>query len=419
MVTISNLLSPKSYEKFIMYHELSDTELLNLIFTEGDRLGFDYVDEAKKRQQSIVPLLCDVLTEEENYQWDGTDRWWSVIHAVYISGILGDSRSIDALLKASRYAQVYGIDWLWDALSECYSRIGPAVIPKLKEYISEFKSMEDQNILCEIIGLWNLWETYPETRKEIEEYLYTVLISPDTTYDLRADLIGDFAQINRTDLKPLFEEYYEKGEVELETLSREDLDYFFDHVNEPPAFRYDIEAFYRPEEIEKRQERWLKEDKKAETEDLEDYILENYNSIGRNEKCPCGSGKKFKKCHLPWAEETLRELREKEARLEPMEMNRYAVTMERQSESAIRRFLTSKGMTSLFQQLKEKALEVIKAPADEFKSNGFMSYFEPIFSQITFESKEELEDFTKLFMDYYNALAHQYLHHPRDEKLIH
>jgi len=22
--------------------------------------------------------------------------------------------------------------------------------------------------------------------------------------------------------------------------------------------------------------------------------------IGRNEKCPCGSGRKYKKCHGPW-----------------------------------------------------------------------------------------------------------------------
>ena len=152
-----------------MYHELSDTEFLNLIFTEGDRLGLDYIDEAKKRQQSIVPLLCEVLTEEKNYQWDGSNRWWSVIHAVYILGILGDSRSIDALFKASKYGHIYGIDWLWDAMSECYSRIGPAVIPRLKEYISEFKSTEDQNILSEIIGLCNLWESYHETREDIEE----------------------------------------------------------------------------------------------------------------------------------------------------------------------------------------------------------------------------------------------------------
>ncbi len=402
-----------------MYHELSDTEFLNLIFTEGDRLGLDYVDEAKRRQQSIVPLLCDVLTEGENYQFDESDSWWSVVHAVYILGILGDSRSIDALLKASEYGHIYSIDWFWDAISECYSRIGPAAIPRLKEYISEFKSVEDQDILGEIIGLWNIWESYPETRKDIEEYLYTIITSPDTTCNLRADLIGDFAQVNRTDLKPLFEEYYEKGEVELETLSREDLDHFFDNVNEPPAFRCDIESFYSPEEIETRQERWLKEDRKADTEYLEDYILDNFNSIERNEQCPCGSGKKFKKCHLHWAEEKLRELKEEDARLEPMEMNRYAITMERRSESAIRRFLTSKDMISLFQQLKEKALESIKAPDKEFKSKGFMSYFEPIFSQITFESKEELEDFTKHFMEYYNALAHQFLHHPRNEKLIH
>ena len=29
----------------------------------------------------------------------------------------------------------------------------------------------------------------------------------------------------------------------------------------------------------------------------EDYKL-NYGSLGRNDKCSCGSGKKFKKCHL-------------------------------------------------------------------------------------------------------------------------
>ncbi|MFX8778298.1 SEC-C metal-binding domain-containing protein [Acinetobacter baumannii] len=26
--------------------------------------------------------------------------------------------------------------------------------------------------------------------------------------------------------------------------------------------------------------------------------MDKQQKIGRNEKCPCGSGKKFKKCHL-------------------------------------------------------------------------------------------------------------------------
>jgi hypothetical protein len=28
-------------------------------------------------------------------------------------------------------------------------------------------------------------------------------------------------------------------------------------------------------------------------------IRRGYDPVGRNAKCPCGSGKKFKQCHLP------------------------------------------------------------------------------------------------------------------------
>ena len=41
--------------------------------------------------------------------------------------------------------------------------------------------------------------------------------------------------------------------------------------------------------------------------------MEHHNRIGRNEKCPCGSGKKFKKCHLPRVEDELMRKRDEEA----------------------------------------------------------------------------------------------------------
>ncbi len=401
------------------YRDLSDTEFVNLIFGEGDRLGLDYIAEAKKRRQSIVPLLCDVLKKEKNYKYDGTDRWWGVVHAVYILGILGDARAIGALLEAGEYGHKYKIDWFWDVMSECFSRIGPAAIPRLKEYIDGIKSLEDHDSHNEQGALWNIWELYPETKKEIEDFFYDIIVSPDTDYTLRAHLIGDFAQINRSDLRPVFEDYFEKGEVELDTFTREDLDYFVNRVNESPAFPYDIEAFYSPEERAKRKERWDKEDERAEDGNVEDYILEYFTRIGRNEQCPCGSGKKFKKCHLPWAEEKRREMKEEEDKEEAMYMHRSAISLERQSESALRRTLASKDLLSIVPQLKEKALEAIKAPDAEFRKKGIMSYIQPVLSQITFENKKELEDFTGIFMDYYNALAYQFLNHPRDEQQIH
>ena len=81
------------------------------------------------------------------------------------------------------------------------------------------------------------------------------------------------------------------------------MDNFVGGMIEPATFRYDLEKFYSADEIEARQKRWGEEDKGQEEESVEEFILENLGRISRNDPCPCGSGKKFKKCHLPWAEE--------------------------------------------------------------------------------------------------------------------
>jgi len=61
--------------------------------------------------------------------------------------------------------------------------------------------------------------------------------------------------------------------------------------------------FYTPEAIAARQARWAKEDmEERDDETLDDipppYIREA-PKVGRNDPCPCGSGKKYKKCCLP------------------------------------------------------------------------------------------------------------------------
>lgn len=61
--------------------------------------------------------------------------------------------------------------------------------------------------------------------------------------------------------------------------------------------------FYDPDEIDRRQERWLRE---AEGHQPDAYGAivpsEPYQrpapKVGRNDPCPCGSGKKYKKCCL-------------------------------------------------------------------------------------------------------------------------
>ena len=124
-----------------MYQDLSDKEFLQLIFTSEDRLGMDYIQEAKIRRAVVVPFLRDVLSKESNYRFKDR-RFWGVIHATHILGILGDISALSALLGASKFSHTYEIDWIWDAVPECYCRLGRDVIPRLRSHIEGFKSSD-------------------------------------------------------------------------------------------------------------------------------------------------------------------------------------------------------------------------------------------------------------------------------------
>ena len=209
------------------YSKLTDKDYLELIFLMEDRLGLDYIEEAKKRHENIVPLLSDILRDNKNYRQTGS-RSWGVVHAVHILGILGDQRAMDALLAASENAEKYDIDWIWDALPECYLRIGPPAIPKLKAYIKKNKSMEKASVLSEVSGLWNIWSIYQRSQKEIEDFFLDIIKSSSRYYELRTHLIMDFAEIKRHDLRPLFEECFESGEIDLNVATLKDLEFFFE-----------------------------------------------------------------------------------------------------------------------------------------------------------------------------------------------
>ncbi|MBW2623271.1 MAG: hypothetical protein JRD68_10225, partial [Deltaproteobacteria bacterium] len=125
-----------------MYENLSDMEFVELLFTAEDQLGPDYIEQARARRATLIPLLGNLLTDESNYQFED-EKLWAVIHAVYILGILDGQQTIDTLIQAGEFADVYDIQRITDALPECYLRIGPDAIPGLQAYLEEKEEKDD------------------------------------------------------------------------------------------------------------------------------------------------------------------------------------------------------------------------------------------------------------------------------------
>jgi hypothetical protein len=99
---------------------------------------------------------------------------------------------------------------------------------------------------------------------------------------------------------------------------------------------------------------------------------------------------------------------------------RRAVSIERSSESALRRVLARKGKTALFSEIKERCLGLIKTPLSELELKGFDYFFAPVIPKIGFESEDELEEFMNTLMEYHNALAAQFpAKYPREEGSSH
>ncbi len=389
-----------------IYQDVTDEEFFNIVFSEEDRLDLVYVREAKKRQDRTVPYFCSILAKEENYTWNDK-RFWGVVHAVYILGILSDERAIHALITAGKFADTYANEWILDALPECYLRLGRKSVPELMHHITKCKAMSSPAIASAALGLWNIWYAYPDTKKKIESFLLSIIKSPDTSLEIRTNLIADFAKIGRKDLKPLLDGFYERGETDLNIFMRDDIERLFAGEDKPTLSHYDLDEFYKPEEIAGRQQIWAEEQEKLRHEAVDEYILQNYKTIGKQENCPCGSGKQFEDCHLIWAEQQLQRLKEKGKVITDAMMQEIPVVAERLYENELRRFLARKKKTRLFSELKAKVMELTHAPIDDFISGSFVTYFEPIFAKIGFDGAKDYKIFMKSFMEYFNALSRQ------------
>ena len=115
-----------------------------------------------------------------------------------------------------------------------------------------------------------------------------------------------------SDLKALVKKAFERGFIDSGILGfdhfEQDLRRGIEHAGEPwPSDNHDYTLFsdtieelsgwyYFTEQYRRDQERWRRQ---AEADRDRSQRLENpFQGVGRNYPCPCGSGKKFKKCCL-------------------------------------------------------------------------------------------------------------------------
>ncbi len=269
----------------------------------------DLINAIWEQRTETEPILLAVFDEAFDDDWPGNDdpRWYCFNHA---GKFLLSWQNVDALPTFSRLysSDDEGMLDVCEWFEEDLFHFGPAAIPHLKPIISKDSGNEwhygkglSGSILTKIATY------YPETREEVAAIFRAQLPPQESIPNLTDtdEMLGVWAS--------------ELGELADEAsrdhiLALADADLFSPDIFDRPYYLRDMKRGYRPQNPpasydiradyqrryeweQARQKRLAREREEQRRHRVRATKPRTEPKIGRNAPCPCGSGKKYKKCH--------------------------------------------------------------------------------------------------------------------------
>jgi hypothetical protein len=286
-------------------------DLMRLLARDEDRVPRNAIDECTRRGDEMLDAIAELLEKDYYWEEDQTDgEWWRLLHAVMILGRMDSARAGDLLVRFMRRMDEAGDD----ALEEMLSGYWPALFSNKPETVlAALHDLGDDRerswyIRGDAVNSAIAWTQAhaPDTLDQAIERVARIAFAKDTDVDLRVMLGATLLSFPRAKDRRALENLAELQSDDARWFGREDIIRAYSAGAEPPDWQRfgNPWEFYEPEEMEQRQNAWAEADAELDSDeggDLVDDMLEGpyvraEPKIGRNDPCPCGSGKKYKKC---------------------------------------------------------------------------------------------------------------------------
>lgn len=296
---------------------LSEQQLLDLMIKDEDRVPRNVIDECVRRGDAMVATLRALMAHDVDWQIDyhHDGKLWLRLHAVMILGLMDTQAAGEALTDFMQRIEREDFDetedWLagyWQALFRNKPVANIERLPALAEDQTYAIFVRDGAVEA-YLG-WLYAHDQPVFENALG-WLAKLIENEQDDWDFRRLCAAQLVDFPRPQFRTLLEGIVPKqisGDV---LFSQDEIDHAYDQLRDEPNWaRFsDPWDFYSPQEIEQRQARWEEEAKNRDEawmnapDFMGDYeFVETYvrdaPKIGRNDPCPCGSGKKFKKCCL-------------------------------------------------------------------------------------------------------------------------
>ena len=223
------------------------------------------------------------LDEDLHAGESDSDAIWAPVHAWRALAQLGPREAVRPLTTLLRRIDEHDDDWVSEELPRVFSRIGPTAIPVLADYLQD----DAHGLFARIAAAGALAEIgirHPAARCDAMDALTAALKRYDELHlGLNAFLIHYLVGLDAVEAAPLMERAFDAGRVDLDVMGDWD----------------DVQAklglLERPKPVRTRP--FLERFSEA-VGAAQEGARRRLRQTGRNDLCWCGSGQKYKHCHL-------------------------------------------------------------------------------------------------------------------------
>lgn len=291
-----DLLESRYSQKIQPLFELGEENLFKYDATIYEK--FDFAEEDIEELIRVATDESYDLVDYERYKLESNRFFYATIHATYILAGLKATQAINPLLKYIENIKEKS-DIHSEIMIKVASIIGEDAIKSFERYM--FENPESSQLISVIESFEKIFKDNPETFSRVEEILvryvqndatqtaafsFAIYMLVEHTRDKHIDLIRNLLETKEVDVMWCGD----IEDIEMELGLREERATLRPKSEIEKLFdKYNIDSADDLKEIFSNQG----------DDDVKEAIeVQDEPKIGRNDPCPCGSGKKYKKCCL-------------------------------------------------------------------------------------------------------------------------
>lgn len=269
-----------------MYNEMKTKPLIMEMVSLGLEVTQELANEIASRDDAFY-YLERILQDEKYWHQGGPGDAWTPYHAIHLLPLIKTKDALELLLDTMRDESDALGHWITESTPTLLATFGQIAIERLKEYILD----ETLDIYVRGSGATALnliAHQYPDRKDDIISFISNLLENTND-HTFAAFLIDELLSFKDPNLLPQVRKAFEDGRIDTEVISRYDIDWVFNLPEEEQSYS----KFMKDplEHFSKENINYLKTISYPESK-----TPKNEQKIGRNDPCPCGSGKKYKKC---------------------------------------------------------------------------------------------------------------------------